>query len=141
MSDTITNGWFDEMRRLYGASPIHEHLKMTLDEVGEGTVRVGLDTKPEFVNAHGTVHGGMLTTGLDSAILQAVRTRCGPDDKLTTVELKVNFLEPAASPRIAFTGRAVRVGGSLGVAMAEAVSDDGRHVATAIGTIAIRRLR
>ena len=72
-------------------------------------------------------------------MLQSVRSRCSGSDHLTTVEFKVNFLEPANPPTLTFTGTATRVGGTLGVARAEAHDATGKHVATAMGTIAIRR--
>ncbi|QDZ01325.1 PaaI family thioesterase [Nitratireductor mangrovi] len=131
--------WPDKMRQLYDASPIHAYMGFTLKEVGDGEVTVVLAAKPEFVNGIGVIHGGVITAGLDSAILQSVRSRCADGDRLTTVELKVNFLEGAHPPRLVFRGRAVRVGGSLGVALGDAYDENKNHVATAMGTISIRR--
>ena len=127
------------MRELYDTSPVHVHMGLTLDEVGDGTVTVRLAVKPEHINSMGVVHGGVISAGLDSALLQCVRSHCSGGDHLTTVELKVNFLEPANPPTLTFTGTVARVGGSLGVAHAEVHDTEGRHVATAMGTIAIRR--
>lgn len=134
-----TAEWTARMRELYDASPVHAHMGLTLDEVGDGTVTVRLAVKPEHINGLGVVHGGIISAGLDSALLQCVRSRCSGADHLTTVEMKVNFLEPANPPTLIFTGTAARVGGSLGVAHAEAHDAEGKHVATAMGTIAIRR--
>lgn len=131
--------WAAKMRELYDASPVHAHMGLTLEEVGNGTVTVRLDVKPEYINGIGVIHGGVITAGLDSAILQSVRSRCSDGDHMTTVELKVNFLEPANPPTLTFIGKAARVGGLLGVAHAEAYDAEGKHVATAMGTIAIRR--
>ncbi len=133
--------WGEAIHRRYGRSPLHAHLGLTLVEVGDGTATLAMRVKPEFINAHGGVHGGMIASGLDSCLFQSILTRCAEADRLSTVELKVNFLEPACTPVLTFKGRAARVGGSLGVAHADAFAEDGTLVATALGTIAIRRQR
>jgi acyl-CoA thioesterase len=136
---TDTAAWAATMKRLYKTSPIHNLLGMALEEIGDGSVTVGMTVKPEYVNAMGMVHGGIITTGLDSALLQAVRTRCGEGDHQATIELKVNFLEPARSEKLRFRGISLRVGRSVGVAQAEALDEAGKCLAAAQGTISIRR--
>ena len=131
--------WVARMRELYDKSPVHAHMGLTLEEVGNGTATVRLAVKQEYINGLGVIHGGVITAGLDSALLQPIRSRCADGDHLTTVELKVNFLEPANPPTLTFSGSATRVGSSLGVAHAEALDAQGKHVATAMGTIAIKR--
>ncbi|WP_435849656.1 PaaI family thioesterase [Streptomyces pristinaespiralis] len=49
-------------------------LGMRFDEVDHGRIVISLDTRPDFANPLGTVHGGIAATLLDSAMGCAVHT-------------------------------------------------------------------
>lgn len=131
--------WFDAIRSRYAESPTHRLFGFSLTEVELRTVTITIEATPETRNLYGGLHGGVVNTVIDSALLQSVRTEVGPDDHLTTVELKVNFLRPATGNVFACSGHALRVGGSVGVAEAKLRSKDGDLLAAGLGTIHIRR--
>ena len=54
-----------------------------------------MDPLEAHQNPLGTVHGGIITTLLDSAMGCAVHTTLPPGGMYTTLELKVNFLRPS----------------------------------------------
>lgn len=141
LGDAAQLRWFDRMRTTYGESPTHRLLGLEFLDVAPGHVTIGLTSLPDTRNAFGGVHGGVLNTAIDSALLQAVRTNVSPGDRLTTIELKVNFMRPAIADRFTCTGTALRVGGSLGVAEAKLYDGDGSLVAAGMGTIHIKRER
>jgi uncharacterized protein (TIGR00369 family) len=63
----------------------------------------------------GYIHGGAITALCDTAVAIAIFTMIGEDEKIVTVELKVNFLAPAdgdvrATARILHKGRRTAVG-------------------------------
>ena len=130
---------FAEMRRHYLVSPLHSHFGLSMDEVEDGKVVIGIKARPEFLNANGVIAGSIITGALDSALLQAVRTRCAIEDFITTLELKVNFLAPAKGERFRCEAVLIRAGGSTGVATAKVIDGTGNYVAAAMGTIFIRR--
>lgn len=132
-------GWFDSMRERYGESPIHQLFGFVLQTVGPGEATVALTPPPETRNLYGGVHGGILNSAIDSAVLQAVRSQVDPEAHLTTVELKVNFLQPAMGDTFTCAGQALRVGRSVGVAEAKLRDQAGALLAVGLGTIHIRR--
>ncbi|TJY55921.1 PaaI family thioesterase [Sinimarinibacterium sp. CAU 1509] len=64
-------------------------------EVEDG--RVVFEGRPSerFYNPMGTIHGGWLSTLLDSAMGCAIHSHLPPGAGYTTVEMKVNFVRPA----------------------------------------------
>jgi uncharacterized protein (TIGR00369 family) len=139
VKDADTEKWFDGMREHYLVSPLHAHFGLTLDAVEDGKVVVGLNGKREFLNAYDVMAGSVITGMIDSALLQAVKTRCGAGDFLTTLEIKVNFLAPAKGTKFRCEAKVIHAGGSTGVAYAVVTDQDGTAVASGMGTIFIRR--
>ena len=75
-------------------APVSRVGHFRLQEVAEGlTVFVGTP-KADFYNPMGTVHGGWISTLLDSCMSCAVHTHVPRGQAYTTVELKVNFVRP-----------------------------------------------
>jgi uncharacterized protein (TIGR00369 family) len=70
-------------------------LGMTVETLEPGRTVFGLNTGPQHGNPIGSVHGGVLSTLLDSAMSCAVHTALPEGAGYTTLELKVNFVRPA----------------------------------------------
>ena len=77
------------------APPIAQLLGFGIDRVDEGNVVFTMDPLEAHQNPLGTVHGGIISTLLDSAMGCAVHTTLPPGGMYTTLELKVNFLRPS----------------------------------------------
>jgi len=127
------------MRELYARSPVHAALGMELGVLSPGVAEVRFAPTPQAINANGVVHGGTLATVADSALLQSVRTVTTEADRLVTLELKINFLAPAAGNEFTCVGEAVRVGRGSGVATATVRDAEDRAIAISLGTIHIVR--
>ena len=108
------------------------------DGVSEGGVgSVSLAIRPHHLQAAGRVHGGLIAVLVDTAFFRAVRSRLAPGQRTTTIELKINFLEPADSGRLTATASLIGDGGRLMVADVQVTSDDGRLIAQALGTFLV----
>jgi uncharacterized protein (TIGR00369 family) len=77
------------------APPVAQLLGFGIDRVDEGNVVFTMDPLEAHQNPLGTVHGGIITTLLDSAMGCAVHTTLPAGAMYTTLELKVNFLRPS----------------------------------------------
>jgi uncharacterized protein (TIGR00369 family) len=77
------------------APPVAQLLGFGIDRVDEGNVVFTMNPLEAHQNPLGTVHGGIITTLLDSAMGCAVHTTLPPGGMYTTLELKVNFLRPS----------------------------------------------
>jgi uncharacterized protein (TIGR00369 family) len=94
-----TRSGLDVMRAVMSgdlpAPPVAQLLGFTIDRVDEGNVVFAMAPLEAHLNPLGSIHGGILTTLLDSAMGCAVHTTLPPGGRYTTLELKVNFLRPA----------------------------------------------
>jgi uncharacterized protein (TIGR00369 family) len=116
-------------------------LGWTLEEVdpAAGTIRVGFDARPEFLNPVGRVQGGFLAAMLDDTLGPALVATLGPGQFAPTLELKVNFLRPALPGRLVGTGRVVHRGGTIAFLEGALHDGDARLLATATATARIVR--
>lgn len=89
----------------------------------------------------GTVHGGLLTVLLDTAMGCSFHTSLRPGVGYTTIELKVNFLRPVTveTGPIRADGRVVHAGARIGTAEARLTDREGRLLAHATSTLMVLR--
>ncbi|WP_438488794.1 PaaI family thioesterase [Streptomyces sp. S186] len=87
-------------------------LGMEIDEVDEGRVVMSLNTRPDYANPLGTVHGGIAATLLDSVRGCAVHTTLPPRVGYTTLELKVNYIRavPLDAGKLTAQGTVIHTG-------------------------------
>ncbi|MCS3781825.1 PaaI family thioesterase [Tsukamurella ocularis] len=125
-----------ELLRAAAALPVTEHgigglLGMRIDEVNEGEVTFSLDTRTDFANPLGSVHGGICATLLDSVMGCAVHTTLGPGVGYGTLELKVNYVRtvPTDGVHLTATGRVIHGGRQVATAEGRVEDERGRLVA------------
>ncbi|WP_416486233.1 PaaI family thioesterase [Streptomyces sp. CL12] len=111
-------------------------LGMRFDEVEHGRVVVSLDTRPDFANPLGTVHGGIAATLLDSAMGCAVHTTLPAGVGCTTLELKVNYIRAARTDGQTLTaeGTVIHAGRRTATAAGKVLDDQGKLIAHATTT-------
>jgi uncharacterized protein (TIGR00369 family) len=122
--------------------PVARLLGFDLVEVEEGRVVFAMPPAEEHLNPLGTVHGGVLSTLLDSAMGCAVHTTLPAGALYTTLELKVNFLRPAlpGGGELRAEGRVVHAGGTVALAEAQIVDAvTGKLIAHATSTCMLKR--
>jgi len=118
-------------------------LGMQVDRVDEGEVVMSLETRPDFSNPLGSVHGGVCATLLDSVMACAVHTTLEPGVGYSTLEIKVNYIAtvPTTGVRLTATGRTVHVGRTTATAEGSVYDEDGRLIAHGTTTCLILRGR
>jgi uncharacterized protein (TIGR00369 family) len=93
--------------------------------VQPGRAEVALSRRDDLLQFFGHFHGGVITALADQAAGIAV-TSCLPKGRIgVTVELKVNFLEPASGGELVARAKTLKMSGSIGVATVEIFSKDG----------------
>jgi uncharacterized protein (TIGR00369 family) len=68
------------------------HVGLFIDELRSGYARLRLDSRPEVFQADGVVHGGALSTLVDTAAVPAIGTAYEQQPEMLTVSLTMNFL-------------------------------------------------
>ncbi|MEU6131020.1 PaaI family thioesterase [Saccharopolyspora sp. NPDC047091] len=114
-------------------------LGMRFDVVEHGRIVVSLDTRPDFANPLGTVHGGIAATLLDSAMGCAVHTTLPAGVGYTTLELKVNYIRAARTDGQVLTteGTVVHAGRRTATAEGKVHDEAGKLIAHATTTCLI----
>ncbi len=105
-----------------------------------GTITVGFQAGPAFLNPVGVVQGGFLAAMLDETLGPALVATLEPGWFAPTADLHVQFLRPAAPGRFTGHGRIVRRGRDVGFMSGELHDGSGEVVATATATALIRRM-
>jgi uncharacterized protein (TIGR00369 family) len=93
--------------------------------VQPGRAEVALSRRDDLLQFFGHFHGGVITAMADQAAGIAVTSSLPKGRIWVTVELKVNFLEPASGGELVARAKTLKMSGSIGVATVEIFSKDG----------------
>ncbi|MDB5519885.1 MAG: putative esterase [Tardiphaga sp.] len=92
--------------------------------VEAGSAEVALARRDDLLQFMGHFHGGVITALADQAAGIAVTSGLPKGRIGVTVELKVNFLEPADGDELVARAKTLKMTGSLGVATIEVFTRD-----------------
>jgi acyl-coenzyme A thioesterase 13 len=120
------------------ASPFSERVGPLYLSSRDSVPVVGARIESHHANQVGRAHGGLLMTMADIALTRAAREHVPPGSALATANLQMVFLE-AIDPEdwVEALPTVDRVGRSL-IHASCVLRSDGRNVARAMGTIAVR---
>ncbi|WP_030335578.1 PaaI family thioesterase [Micromonospora parva] len=121
------------------APPVMHLLDMSRMEADEGRVAVELTPQEFHYNPLGSVHGGVLSTLLDTAAACAVHTTLPAGVGYTSLDLNVKFLRPVtvASGALRCEGTVLQRGRRTALAEARITDAAGRLTAHATSTCLI----
>ncbi|WP_232677643.1 PaaI family thioesterase [Nocardioides sp. R-C-SC26] len=120
-------------------APISETIGMVDFIAEEGSVSVSLDPAPRHYNPIGSVHGGVISTLLDTVAACSVHSTLAAGEGYTSLDLTVKFLRPVtvASGRLTATGRVIHRGRRTALAEGEILDAAGKRVAHATSSCMI----
>jgi len=93
--------------------------------------------RPEHLNPHGVVHGGVVYTLADTAMGAALTTRLDAGERCLTLEIKINYVAPALEGTLACEAVVVDRGRRIGVLEARVRDEAEKLVAFATGSFYI----
>ena len=149
MSEEVETGDFDvyleKLREFFEDEiPFNAHLGMRIEELSRDFARLVVPFKPEYVgdSLRPALHGGVISTLLDTAGGIAAFTTVRPGDRLSTVDLRVDYLRPAKLHDVIAEARVIRSGNRVAVSDIVAYQDDpSAYIATGKGVYNIARQR
>jgi acyl-CoA thioesterase len=106
--------------------------------MADGRCCFDLTVRPEHMNPHGIVHGGVVYTLVDYAMGGALTSQLGPGERCSTLEVKINYLAPVTNGRLMAEAQVVGRTKRIGVLEARVHADNDRLVAVATGTFYIQ---
>jgi uncharacterized protein (TIGR00369 family) len=124
---------------LLPAAPIAATLGMVNFAGEPGAISVELDPELRHYNPLGSVHGGVLSTLLDTAAACSVHSTLQPGEGYTSLDLTVKFLRPVTteSGRLRAEGQVIHRGRRTALAQAQLFDGSGRLVAHATSSCMI----
>lgn len=111
--------------------PISEASDFWLAEVDEGRAVFEGNPSARFFNPLGTIHGGWISTLLDSAMGCAVHTTLRPGFGYTTVDMTISFVRAVmpASGTVRCEGKVIHVGGRIATSEGKLFDASGKLLA------------
>ena len=123
--------------------PFNKFLGLTIDEMSETVTRLVLPFRPEFIGNPEipAMHGGVISATLDTTGGVAVWSQARPMDRVSTVDLRVDYLRPGRAERLIVVADVVRLGGRVGVAELRAfhAGAEDKPVAAGMGVYNVKR--
>ncbi len=109
-------------------------LGIEIDEVQQGRARLSLEVRKDLLQLQGVLHGGAIASLIDTAVAFAIVGASEPDDRFTTVEMKVNYLSAIREGRVIADARLIRDGRRIIVAECDVFDSEGRLAAKGLLT-------
>lgn len=100
-------------RESHYAQHMMRTMGMELMRVAPGEIDVEMPYDLKFCESGGGLHGGAVSSGLDTACASAAATLIAAEDSVLTAELKVSLMRRAIGNRFRFEGRVVKPGRTL----------------------------
>jgi uncharacterized protein (TIGR00369 family) len=120
-------------------SPLVKTLDFTVDSIEKGKVTFGFTPQEFHYNPLGSVHGGVISALLDSAMGCTLHSVLAAGSGYTTLELKTNFLKAVttATGPLKAIGRIIHAGSRTALLEAELVDEKGKIYAHGTSTCLI----
>lgn len=126
------------LSRLINRSAFPALLSMELTDIGAGFAVFELEIEKKHMQLSGVVHGGVLASLIDTVAFWAVYYGIeDPEAWLVSVDLKLNYLAPAAAGKLFSRGRQIKIGRRLCYADAEVFDAGGKILAHGASTLLV----
>jgi uncharacterized protein (TIGR00369 family) len=94
-------------------NPFLDYFGITMIDLKDGYARFTMPVRPEYLQGAKAMQGGLIVALADEAIAHAMMSQLAPDEGLTTIELKSNFLAGVNSGELTATATVFKKGQSL----------------------------
>ena len=122
-----------ELNALVSTMPFNHLLGLRVSRLYADGLTIEMEITPELKNILGTLHGGATASLIDAAIGVAIIRQLG-GRPATTVELKLNYLRPAAQGKVRARSKIIKIGKTLVVGTAEIHDQHGYLIAMGSAT-------
>ena len=97
--------------------PFNKYLGIKVDELREGFARLFIPFRNEFIgdSRRPALHGGIISTLIDTCGGAAAWTHCTKDDRISTVDIRVDYLRPGPDHDIIAESEVQRIGNRVSV--------------------------
>jgi uncharacterized protein (TIGR00369 family) len=106
--------------------PANRFLGLELISHSNELVILSMKVKPEYLQEYGVVHGAILTAIADTSAVYLFHPHLADDQKITSIEFKVNFIAPALNngKPVQACAKVVKKGRKIGLADVEVFQEE-----------------
>jgi uncharacterized protein (TIGR00369 family) len=124
--------------RSFASVPVNQFFEFSLGTHDTKTAQVSFRPERAHTQEYGIVHGGILSALADTAAVYTVHPSLGKEQRMTSIEFKINFLSGATPDRgaVVANARLVRRGRTVAVVHVDLHQQD-VQVATGLFTYII----
>ena len=122
-----------------GLNPFLDFMGIETAELKDGYARFRMPVRPEHLQGAGKMQGGLIVALADEAIAHAMMTTLTPNEGLTTIELKSNFLAAVSSGELNATATVFKKGSSLVIGDCLVSDDKGKNICRVSATFLLLR--
>jgi uncharacterized protein (TIGR00369 family) len=123
-----------EIREKFDVNHFPKMLGIEIDSIEPGRARLSVEVRQELLQLQGVMHGGAIASLVDTAVAFAIISVSEPQDRFTTVEMKVNYLSAIRDGRVIADARLIRDGSRIIVADCDVFDSKGRLCAKGLLT-------
>ena len=105
----------------------------------ETAERVRMTIRPELINAAGLLSGPAAYALVDYCMGSTLWKQTEADERIATINIAINYVQSATEGDLICTTTLDRRNRTVGVMRSEVHHEDGRLLATAVGSFSIRR--
>ena len=109
-------------------NPFMDYFNITISDVSPGKVICKMPIRPEYLQGAKIMQGGMIVALADEAIAHAMMTMLNPDEGLTTIELKSNFLSGVDRGELVAEATVFKKGQILMIGDCLVRNDEGKNI-------------
>lgn len=126
-------------KAMHEVAPFAAWMGLETESAANGrAVLCRLQPRPEMLNRRDVVHGGVLASILDSAMARASRTLDGVQELGGTIDLHVQFMQPAVGP-LRVQAWVEHTATTIAFCRAEVLDAEGRKIAAGSASLRLRR--
>jgi len=122
-------------------NPFLDHFGITMTDMASGYACFKMPVRPEYLQGARIMQGGLIVALADEAIAHAMMTQLAPDEGLTTIELKSNFLAGIASGELVARATVFKKGQSLIIGDCIVTSNEGKNICRVSATFMLLKAK
>ncbi len=111
-----------------GLNPYLDTFDVTVRGIAKGLAVFSMPVRPAYLQGAKAMQGGLIVALADEAIAHAMMTELAPDEGLTTIELKSNFLSGVSDGELIAEASVFKKGQSLMIGDCLVTDGKGRSI-------------
>lgn len=115
-------------------TPFAQHLGMKIVKLKPGYAELSLAYQKRISQPYGFMHGGAIAALADTAAATAIHTILEPEDKMVSIEMKVNYIAPVIKGKIVAGAKVIHKGRKTAVTDVDIKDSEGKLCAKSIVT-------